>query len=96
MDKKFQDQRRQRKLIWIINYLVEEDFPSEHLDAISHIIGLFNEDKESERRIFEFANKLYKKYVGERPQVKKQNSAKKLLGENDHMTEADYQTWDKL
>lgn len=54
---------KQKLLDWIKNYLVEEDFPAEYLNALTKIIVLFNDCKESEREIFEFAEKLYKKYA---------------------------------
>jgi len=58
----FQDPKKQKRLKWIVNYLVEEDFPYEHLDAIIKIVGLFNDCEESETEIFEFVSELYKKY----------------------------------
>lgn len=60
----FKNQEKAKRLEWIVSYLVEEDFPLEHLDAIIHIIGLFNDCKESEAEIFEFEKELYAKYVG--------------------------------
>ncbi len=50
---------KKAKLIeWMVNYLVEEDFPFEHLHSLSKIIGLFNDREESEKEIFEFAKKI--------------------------------------
>lgn len=60
----FKDQAKANKLKWIVDYLVEENFSLEHLDAIMHIVGLFNDCKESEIEIFEFEKKLYQKYAG--------------------------------
>ena len=62
--KNFQDPEKQEKLEWIVNYLVEENFPPEHLNAISKIVGLFNDCEDSETEIFKFVDRLYKKYVG--------------------------------
>lgn len=61
--KSFGDTERNKTLEWIINCLIEEDFKKEHLTALSHIVGLFNDCRESEAEIFEFANKLYQKYA---------------------------------
>jgi len=58
----FQDPEKQKRLEWIVNYLVEENFLPEHLDAIIKIIGLFNDCEESETEIFEFVDKLETKY----------------------------------
>lgn len=55
---------RDRRLIWIIRYVIEENFSIKHLDAIASIVGLFNDCKESEREIFEFANRIHEKYAG--------------------------------
>jgi len=50
------------QLAWIISYIEEEGFPKEHLEALCHIVGLFNECEESEKEIFDFAHYLRKKY----------------------------------
>ena len=50
------------QLAWIISYIEEEGFPREHLEALCHIVGLFNECEESEKEIFDFAHYLRKKY----------------------------------
>lgn len=51
------------KLLWIIRYLLEEDFSAGHLDALATIVGLFNDCQESEKEIFEFADRLHHKYA---------------------------------
>lgn len=61
--KKFTDQDKQKHLDWMINYLVEEDFSEQHLAALDHIVGLFNECEESEKEVFDFAYNLHKKYA---------------------------------
>ena len=60
--KEFKDKEKNEYLEWIVNYIVEENFPKEHLIAIRHIVGLFNDCKESEREIFDFSKKLCAKY----------------------------------
>lgn len=57
-------EEKARKIYWIANYLVSENFPLEHLTALEHITGLFNDCKESEIEIFEFSKALYEKYAG--------------------------------
>lgn len=52
------------QLGWIVHYLVQEDFPLVHLKALTKIVGLFNDCRESEAEIFEFAINLYQKYAG--------------------------------
>ena len=52
-------------LDWIVNYLVEERFPQRHLEAIARLVGLFNNDRQTEHAIFEFINTLNQKYVGD-------------------------------
>ena len=51
------------EIFWIVKYLISEDFPKKHLDALCKIVGLFNDCEESEKEIFEFVGKLYKKYA---------------------------------
>lgn len=46
----------------INEYIREEGFPSNHLQALHDIIVLFNWSDESEKEIFEFSNYLKKKY----------------------------------
>jgi len=45
----------------IISYLIDEDFPKEHLSALLRIVTMFNYSEESEAVIFKFAEEL-KKY----------------------------------
>jgi hypothetical protein len=59
----FHSERYQR-IGWIVNYLVDERFSPKHLDALAHIIGLFNDCEDAEHEVFEFAEKLYQKYAG--------------------------------
>lgn len=59
----FKNQEKAKRLEWIVDYLVEENFSLQHLDAIVHIVGLFNDCKESEAEIFKFAKELYEKYA---------------------------------
>ena len=54
----FPDTNRQKVLEWMTKYLVDENFPMEHLDAIAKIVSHFNEDEQTESNIFGFANKL--------------------------------------
>ena len=61
--KQFEDQEKQKVLMWIENYLLEEDFPLEHLDALSKIVALFNDCEESESDIFDFVINLFQKYA---------------------------------
>lgn len=58
MLKNFVDIERAMLLQRMINYLVEEEFSSEHLRALRRIIGLFNFNEESEQEIFNFADSL--------------------------------------
>lgn len=51
------------KLAWILDFVIEEGFSADHLDAICHIIGLFNDCEESEKAIFAFSECLYEKYA---------------------------------
>jgi len=51
------------QLAWMINYIEEERFPKECLEALCIIVGLFNECKESEKEIFDFAYHLRKRYA---------------------------------
>jgi hypothetical protein len=60
--KNFDNPQKAKLVEWIVNYLVEENFPYEHLEAISEIIGLFNYCKESEKEVFEFSKKLSAEY----------------------------------
>ena len=61
--KSFKDPEKQKLLMWIENYVIEEDFPWEYLDALHKIVGLFNDCTESEDEIFEFAKNLFQKYA---------------------------------
>ncbi len=61
--KNFEDPKKAKTLEWINYYLVEEGFPHEHLEALAHIVGLFNDCEESEKEIFDFAHYVYKKYA---------------------------------
>ena len=56
---------RERQLAWMVRYITEEDFPKKHIEALCHIVGLFNDCKESEEEIFNFAHHLFEKYAGE-------------------------------
>lgn len=58
----FTDRDRARILHWIVDYLVQDDFPLTYLNALMKIVSLFNECEESEAEIFEFAAQLYHKY----------------------------------
>ena len=60
----FEDPEKAKQLEWMVHCLTKEDFSLKHLVALTHIVGLFNDCKESETEIFEFADKLYKKYAG--------------------------------
>ena len=62
--KNFEDPKKAKTLDWIVDCLVREDFSHKHLEALAHIVGLFNDCKESETEIFYFAHHIYKKYVG--------------------------------
>lgn len=55
---------RQQRIGWIVQYIVCEGFKTPHLEALIKIIGLFNDNDESEKEIFEFAESLYKKHAG--------------------------------
>lgn len=46
----------------ITNYLAMEAFPVKHLEAIRKIISTFNWSEESEKEVFEFAEKINAKY----------------------------------
>lgn len=54
---------RDSMLDWLNRYVVNEDYSHEHLDAIMHIVGLFNDCEDAEQEVFEFAEKLYKRYA---------------------------------
>lgn len=60
----FTNRDKAGQLGWIVHYLVQEDFPLVHLKALAKIISLFNECRESEAEIFQFAVNLYQKYAG--------------------------------
>ncbi len=50
-----------RELIgWINEYIISEQFPLEHLEALKHIICMFNDSEESEKKIFKFADEIMK------------------------------------
>ena len=46
----------------IANYLTDEGFPQEHLNALQTIVSKFNESEQSEKEIFAFALHLKNKY----------------------------------
>ncbi len=58
MSKIFSDTKRQKVLEKIQEYLVEDDFPIEHLRALRVIVQNFNECRELEEMIFDFAHNL--------------------------------------
>lgn len=60
---KSMSEEQSKKVRWLVNYLIEENFPRRHLGALCHIVGLFNDCEESESEIFEFAKRLYMKYA---------------------------------
>jgi hypothetical protein len=62
----------------IIEYIKSEDFPPEHLIAIKKIVTVFNWSDESEKKIFDFAE-----YIGKRFSVG--IKIKKLVSENEHL-----------
>ncbi len=49
---------------WISEQLKSGDFTKKHLDAMAHIVGLFNDCPESEKEVLDFAYQLFKKYSG--------------------------------
>lgn len=59
--KKFKSEKKNKILNRITYYLIEEDFPCEHLEAILKMITAFNWDIKTETEIFKFINKLDKK-----------------------------------
>lgn len=53
---------KQKILDEIVDYIIGEDFPIEHLRALKRIVTLFNWSSESELEIFEFAKKIHERY----------------------------------
>jgi len=49
----------------IIDYIKGEDFPPEHLTAIKKIVTVFNWSEESEKKIFDFAEYISKRFSNE-------------------------------
>jgi len=60
---KREDLRPAKLLAWMVNHIIVEDFGQARLDALSKIVGLFNDCEEAEREIFDFANSLYERYA---------------------------------
>lgn len=54
--------KKEALLVRIPEYLKEEDFPAEILQAIYDLIVHFNWSDESEKEIFEFAKHIKEKY----------------------------------
>jgi hypothetical protein len=46
----------------IVTYLVDENFPIAHLNAITEIVIRFNYSAQAQEEIFAFADELCKKY----------------------------------
>jgi hypothetical protein len=57
------DKSKDCQIRWMVDYITEESFSAKHLEALCWIVGLFNECKESEKEIFDFAQRLYDKYA---------------------------------
>ena len=55
--------RRQQLIGWIVEYITDEQFPTEHIEAIKIIVCTFNLNQSSEAEIFEFAEIMKKKYL---------------------------------
>jgi hypothetical protein len=55
--------RRQQLIGWIIEYIIDERFPIQHIEALKTIICTFNLNQSSEAEIFEFAEIIRKKYL---------------------------------
>lgn len=53
-----------KEIDWMVRYMTEEGFGPRHLRAIKTIIGLMNENEESEQEILSFAERLKDKYLG--------------------------------
>lgn len=51
-----------KQLAWMVNCIAREGFGEKYLDALVKIVGLFNDCEDSEREIFEFADKFYERY----------------------------------
>jgi len=51
-------------LRWMNTFIINENFPEKYLKALNTIVALFNDSPESENEVFEFAEKLHKRYVG--------------------------------
>lgn len=52
---------KRRELIgWINEYIIMETFNVQHLTALKHIICMFNDSEESEKKIFAFADEIIK------------------------------------
>lgn len=60
--RQFIDAKKNKTLVRMVNYLVEENFPNEHLEALFKIIRWFNWSEDSERDVFEFSKKLHKRH----------------------------------
>lgn len=60
--KNFKNKPKAEMLSHIVYYLVEEDFPYPHLEAIYGLVTLFNWSDKSEREIFDFVEDLKTKY----------------------------------
>lgn len=50
-----------RKLLWIVNYAIEEGFGEKHLNALVRMVGLINTCEEAEQEILEFADALFRR-----------------------------------
>ncbi len=53
------------QLIWISEQLKSGDFTKKHIHTIAYIVALFKDYPESEKDVFDFSYKLFKKYSGE-------------------------------
>ena len=60
--KKFGDAKKDKILERITLYLIDENFPVEHLRALFKITTWFNWSENSERDVFEFSEQLHKYY----------------------------------
>lgn len=52
-----------KKINWMVRYMLNDGFEDKHLDALCYIIGLMNDCKESEAEIMTFAHQLRERYA---------------------------------
>ena len=52
-----------KRINWMVRYMLDEGFGEKHLESLQHIVGLMNDCEDSEAEILAFAKSLRDKYA---------------------------------